>query len=279
MPPVIPSPAFAGPAPDHVDIIVGNPDVAPTGMVRLAANGAGGTAQASVSGGAYAGIGGSGGADPWFSNVANFARTLDATLLATPLASECATMTTDLVAQNGGSGASTAGAGGVLLTSGATAGGLGGWTSRNGITEAPIANCRTSHFAMFTRIFIVALPATYKNTICVVGDQLTGEMGVSLTQAVSGANYTAYVYGTTHNTGIPQDVGAYVTVGFIADGTNVKFYRGLADGTGLALIDTLAQSAAPTNPGQGQGNAQNLGTAAVSSYRIRSVILLTPLGG
>lgn len=283
MPPVIPSPAFAGPASDHVDIIVGNPDVAPTGMVRIAANGAGGTAQASVNGGAYAGIGGSGGAAPWFSNLANFARTIDATLLAVPLASECSSLSLELMtAAAAGSGVAapiTTKSGGVIsVKSGVTANSFPLLQSRNGITEAYIHNMRTAHYACATLTKIIATAATFELRQCCLTDNATN-VYIGGIQATSGVNYVAQVNAVKVDTGIALDVAAQRTLLMVADGTNVRFYIGDANGNNMVLAATIAQVNASTSPAMYQAVAYNIGTPANVEFEVDSIIVLTQRAG
>jgi hypothetical protein len=226
---------------------------------------------------------GSGGPAPWFSNLATLIRALDPTLTALPLVSECASLSTELGLQGlSGTGTltiNTAKPGGVIRSqSGATAGSYATVQSRNGITEAYIPNLRTAHYALACKAQVIQTAATFLITFATLGDTLTGEMGWKCRQATSGVNYVASVFGTNVDTGIAIDLVTLRTFVIVADGTNVRFFYGPADGSSLIASSVIAQSNAPTNPGIFLGNAQNLGTAASVSYDLDAVMVLTQPG-
>lgn len=238
-----------------------------------------GALKGSVGGAAYGSIGGASPASLWFQTTAAHAQSLIPTLLSAPFATDCFNAGAELELGAAVGSAVTApvpaSSGGVIeCATGATANSARIIRAAGAQLSAVVANLRTAKYATYATIRLVTLPATYIVNACDMSDGVTGDTFLGAIQTASAVNW-AYKVGSGANT----DTGVAFTLGWktlaqVADGTNVFFYVGAKDGTGMTLIATASQATAPNNPGYWQFLSQNLATAAACTGRVHRAIVL-----
>lgn len=217
----------------------------------------------------------------WFGTASAFIQTKVPTLVAATFRSECTDSTQELESATlAGSGTITiimTKSGGVISSaSGATASSFRRLRSKNGILTPSVGNLRTMKWAIAVVAKVQATPATFNHILCDLSDETTADTYLGTLNSTSPTNWVGKV-GTASavDLGVAFDTNWH-TLLQIADGTNVTYYLGNQDGSGMVQLGTpQAQSAAPNNPGCFSFYNLNLATAANAEGYVDKALVLT----
>lgn len=218
---------------------------------------------------------------PWFSNVSTFIHATDGTLTATTLISDCVTAANELEITAGGGGntvVSTTLPGGVIsVASAAGASTFQIARNRNGKANPITGNLQTTHWAVATRVRAIATGSTTMLYLDGISDESVADIFLGVRAATSTLDWTLSVGTANVDTGSSIDLSATHTFLMMADGTNIRGYFGVADGTGLAQIGTaVAQSNAPSAQGAIREAAFNQGAGGIVSFNLDAIMVMTP---
>lgn len=220
-----------------IDFEESNPDVAPSGVTRLARKA--GQLVVSTDGVAFVAVGGACASDPWGDMVAEFVAGKVATLTKTVFRSTCLngfSQEVELAAASGtGTVVQVAGVG-FEWSSGATAG--GNRIARNKDGEAAggaaanfVANARTSPAAVIGRIRVIDVTADcILRILNLTAEGANEDSFFGVTGATSTVNWSIKVgAGAAVDTGVAFPTGgaaaAWTNVAFISDGTNWRAWN------------------------------------------------------
>lgn len=225
---------------------------------------------------------GGGGAAPWFTNLANFARTVDPLLVAVPFVTECNSLTQECAVNSvAGSGSVLVGllksAGYFIIKTGASANSFQLVNSKDAFGSTYIANVRTSHWAVATLFQIIQTQVTGDFRLTGLADN-ANILCFGFNPAIHATNYSTTIGGTTAASTIPIDLVAQHSGLMVNDGTNIKSYVGASDGTGLVLATTIPSINAPTTSAIWSATVNNLATAANCEFHLDAAMVLTGRG-